>query len=368
MKKRCIFHIPNHIDKNNKSGSSVRPQMMIKAFEDIGYQVDYVMGYGEERKKAIKQIEQNIINGVKYEFLYAENCTMPTLLTEANHLPRYPFLDFGFFHFCKKYDIKIGLFYRDVYWKFPIYKKEVSFIKRLVTIPMFQYDLVKYKNLVDILYLPSNRMKNYVDVPIPYKELPPGCNEVSANEEGEYKSSNADRLNLFYVGGIGELYDLTKLFQTVDKLEFINLVVCCRESEWKEQKERYMPYINSRIEIIHKSGNELDEHYADADICMLFFESEEYRSFAMPIKLFEYLGKLKPVIATSNTAAGEFVEKNNIGWSVCHEVEELEKLLRKLQCNKNLINRTKENINETLKENTWKSRAYEVEKDLSNIK
>ena len=40
--KRCIFHIPNYIDKTSKSGSSVRPQMMIKAFEEIGYHVDYV--------------------------------------------------------------------------------------------------------------------------------------------------------------------------------------------------------------------------------------------------------------------------------------------------------------------------------------
>ena len=173
--KRCIFHIPNYIDKTSKSGSSVRPQMMIKAFEEIGYHVDYVMGYGKERKSQIEKIKRNIRNGVKYEFLYAENSTTPTLLTEKNHIPKYPFLDFGFFKFCKKYGIKIGLFYRDVYWKFPLYKQGVSFGKRMVTLPMFYYDLKKYKRYVDILYLPSKRMKKYVDIPIICKELPPGC-------------------------------------------------------------------------------------------------------------------------------------------------------------------------------------------------
>ena len=88
--KRCIFHIPNYIDKTSKSGSSVRPQMMIKAFEEIGYHVDYVMGYGKERKSQIEKIKRNIRNGVKYEFLYAENSTTPTLLTEKNHIPKYP--------------------------------------------------------------------------------------------------------------------------------------------------------------------------------------------------------------------------------------------------------------------------------------
>lgn len=85
--KRCIFHIPNYIDKTSKSGSSVRPQMMIKAFEEIGYHVDYVMGYGKERKSQIEKIKRNIRNGVKYEFLYAENSTTPTLLTEKIIFP-----------------------------------------------------------------------------------------------------------------------------------------------------------------------------------------------------------------------------------------------------------------------------------------
>lgn len=61
--------------------------MMIKAFEEIGYHVDYVMGYGKERKSQIEKIKRNIRNGVKYEFLYAENSTTPTLLTEKIIFP-----------------------------------------------------------------------------------------------------------------------------------------------------------------------------------------------------------------------------------------------------------------------------------------
>ena len=52
MIKRCIFHIPNYIDLNRKSASNIRPFKMIKAFENIGYQVDCIMGYGKEKKRA----------------------------------------------------------------------------------------------------------------------------------------------------------------------------------------------------------------------------------------------------------------------------------------------------------------------------
>ncbi len=110
-KKRCIFHIPNKLDEKSLSGSQVRPRMMIQAFKDIGYDVDVVMGYGKERKKSINIIKNNIKSGIKYDFLYSESSTMPTLLTEKNHLPLYPNLDFGFFKFCKNHGIKIGLFY-----------------------------------------------------------------------------------------------------------------------------------------------------------------------------------------------------------------------------------------------------------------
>mgnify|MGYP002508161968 CR=1 FL=1 len=34
-KKYCIFHVPNHIDENAKSGSHVRPRKMLEAFERI---------------------------------------------------------------------------------------------------------------------------------------------------------------------------------------------------------------------------------------------------------------------------------------------------------------------------------------------
>ena len=125
--KNMIFHIPMQIDPKMQSGSQVRPHNMIQAFKNIGYNVDVVMGYVKNRKKQIAKIKENINNGVKYDFLYSESSTMPTTLTEKNHLPIAPFLDFDFFKFCKQYGIKIGLFYRDIHWKFEQYKKQTPF-------------------------------------------------------------------------------------------------------------------------------------------------------------------------------------------------------------------------------------------------
>lgn len=103
QEKRCIVHIPNHIEKSGKSGSNIRPIKMKQAFEENGYLVEYISGYGTERKVQINKIKRNIRNGIKYDFLYSESSTMPTLLTEKNHLLRYPiFWILAFLNFARK--------------------------------------------------------------------------------------------------------------------------------------------------------------------------------------------------------------------------------------------------------------------------
>lgn len=366
-RKHCIFHVPNYLAEDAASGSQIRPRKMLHAFEECGYEVDYVMGYGKERKRQIKSIKEKIKQGRKYDFLYSESSTMPTLLTEKNHFPLYPNLDFGFIRFCKANKIKIGLFYRDIYWKFPIYKKDVSFIKRLITIPMYKYDLYKYKKLLNKLYLPSEKMKSYADIQVDTKELPPGCekNEQIFLEKKKCQEKEKGNISLFYVGGVGELYDLTKLLKVVSKLEYVNLTICCRKQEWEKREEYYKPYLNKRVQIIHKSGKELEKFYLESDICMLFFESEGYRSFAMPIKLFEYLGSMTPIIATTNTSAGEFVQKNGIGWSIPHEEHTLKKLLEEVYNDRKILQEKNANMVRAFENNTWKARARTVINDLT---
>lgn len=362
---RCIFHIPNHIDNNGKSGSSKRPIKMLEAFQELGYAVDIVMGYGKERKKQIFEIKKNIKNGVKYDFMYSESSTMPTLLTEKNHLPIHPLLDFSFMKYCKKKGIKIALFYRDIYWQFDFYKKNIPFWQRIVTIPFYKYDLGRYGKLLNIFYLPSEKMK--LALPEKYRKvlnhkidsLPPGCEKKYIQNKNKQK----DVLNIFYVGGISEdVYNFDKLIEVVNKEKEINLKICCREEEWKKVESKYK--ISNNIQIVHLSGEALKECYEEADICSLIFEENEYRKFAMPIKMFEYLSYNKPIIATKGTAIGEFIERNKIGWTVEYDNKEIESMLLYLKENKEEIKKIAEHQKKIIQQNLWVERARKVKNDL----
>jgi len=358
---KMIFHYPLPIDYSGKSASRIRPIKMIEGFKILGYQVEIISGYGSERKKIIKEIKRKIINGEKYDFLYSESSTMPTALTEKHHLPIYPFLDFNFFRFCKKYKIKIGLFYRDIYWRFPEYSQELPFFKKVIAKIFYLYDLINYKSTIDILYLPSEEMAKYIPiVNKKVKALPPGHDEYQEKQQKPFK----DNLTLLYVGGIGIHYKMHKLFNVINKLQKVKLIICTRKEEWEKERQGYN--LSENIIIIHKKGEDLKEIYEKVDITLIFVEPIKYWEFALPFKLFEYIGNEKPIIASKGTLAATFVKENNIGWEIDYDENSLKNLLENLLNNPSEIYQKISNIKKIKPLHTWKQRAITVKNDLTN--
>lgn len=368
MEKRCIFHIPNYLNPDRPSASQIRPEKMKKAFQELGYTVDVVQGYGKERKKQIKMIRQNIKNGINYAFLYSESSTMPTLLTEKHHIPVYPFLDFGFFKYVKKNGIPIGLFYRDIYWKFPEYRKKVKGIKYKSAVFMYRYDLKKYRELLDRFYMPTKKMYRYLSREIPGRltdSLPSGC-EYNKEPCGEIPKENKP-LTLLYVGGLGGQYQIHKVLEAVSEIPEIELILCCRQDDWEQEKVHYEKYVRRNIRVCHEKGEGLEVLYKKADIGLLYFDFDRYMEIAMPYKVFEYLGHGIPLIASDQLAAGDFVKENNIGWTLRYDTVLLSKLLRNLLKDQNMVSAKKGQCRILAEKNTWMERAKKVEQDLCRI-
>ena len=363
MIRRCIYHVPYPITNETKAASAIRPRKMLEAFQDNFGEVFVISGYGKERREKFKKLKKLILSGLKYEFMYSENSTMPNLMTEKNHMPYYPFLERTIFKFCKEHNIPIGLFYRDVYWKFPVYKQKVSFMKRCITLPLYKYDLLIYNKYIDIMYLPSDEMKGYVDFKGITKALPPGddAQDESVKRKGEARNK---QLELFYVGGVGGDYDISKLLEGVSRCEFLHLTLCCHENQWEQWVQEKGLNVSENITIVHKKGEELEEFYEKADLGILFFTSSGYRKMAMPVKLFEYIGHFLPVVATKGCAAGTFVENNDIGWTINYDTREFMKLLSDLNNNREVLRNKAQKMGKVAKENTWKARALSVYNDL----
>ena len=367
MIKRCIYHVPYPITEESSAASAIRPRKMLEAFQRNFDEVFVISGYGKERVKKYKLLRKRVLSGIKYEFMYSENSTMPNLMTEKNHMPFYPFLEKKIFRFCKMHDIPIGLFYRDIYWKFPVYKQRVNFFKRCIARPLYYYDLVIYNKYLSIMYLPSKEMAKYVGYKGKVESLPPGSEGKKEKESSIVEIPNNKLLELFYVGGIGGDYDISELIEGVRCCDFLHLTLCCHFEQWKnwfQEKEISLPV---NVSVIHKNGNELQSYYEKADLGMLFFTSSGYRKMAMPVKLFEYIEHGLPIVATKNCVAGDFVEENDIGWSIHYNTKAFTKLFSKLNDNRELLNDKRKKLPAVAKENTWDARALQVSDDLGNI-
>lgn len=362
--KYVIVHVPYHINKSHPSGTYLRPLEMVSAFNEMGFKVDFIHGYGSERKKLINQVKKRIKGGRKYEFIYSESPTEPTLLTEKHHLPVYPFLDFGFFSFCKKRNIPIGLFYRDIYWAFSFFEGRIPWYKREIARLFYLYDVFKYRRLLSVMFLPSEKMKEYLpfDFGLRMSELPPAALEV--HEAKQHKLDDSGMVKLFYVGGIGAHYRMHEMFSAVKELQSLKLTFCCRESDWVGFKSEYESLLCDRIKIVHARGEDLKPFLEESDVFMLFVEPSVYWQFAMPLKLFEYLSYGKPIVASEGLAISDFVIKNNVGWSVQYRKESLIELFEKEINNAAIYESKVNNVLRVAPMHTWKARARTVEKEL----
>lgn len=366
--KHCIYHYPKPVEEKPDVGSALRPYQMLQAFRDIGYHVDVVTGYSTERKNKICQVRENIKNGVKYDFLYSESVNDPTLMADKDHFPRHPLVDFQFFKFCRSHGIPVGLFYRDVHWRFPIFQNTVPLVKRMILIPMFTYDLKAYRKRLDLMYLPTMRMQQYVMEDFPSKELPPGG--VLRPESYEKKRSRINpsgSIRIFYVGSLSALYDNRKLFQAVKETPNVYLTVCTHQKQWESVRPDYEEFLCDRIEVVHKSSDALKEYYENADVAACCLDHDEYLDMAMPIKVFEAISYGTPLLATSIYSIAQMIRREGIGWVAETSVEGIKKMLKYLKDHPEEIRQKTENTILAAQCNTWQCRAMQVAEDLTAL-
>lgn len=360
MHKSIIYFHPTPIEKNGRSADKIRPLKMLNAFKELGYEVDEATGYVKDRKARIKQIRQKIKKGKVYDFCYGEFTTEPTLLSEPHHLPVAPFMDFSFLKYLKQHRIKTGVFHRDSYWKFPLYKTQLGLIKSSVGILFHNYDLKRYPKALDILFLPDLAMielhpqlKNKIAI----HALPPGCEPQVITSK---TSAVTKKLQLFYTGGITPpVYDLTPLFKIAGLLEdFIDVQIVCRQEEWQKTKDFYQP-LSPNLRIDHVMGVETQNFFEQSDIFAMLRSPDIYLKYATPFKLFEALGYHKPVLTLLGTLTADIVQQEQTGW-VVPDIEAAARLLKQLYYDRDALLQKERFIQSIAEQHSWLSRAKNV--------
>ncbi|KXG08978.1 hypothetical protein AT864_02662 [Anoxybacillus sp. P3H1B] len=365
--KKVLVYYPFPLAEQANSGSKLRPHEMYKAFCKWGVEqeIEVILIAGTSVERA-KQFQRLVSNGTLNDiwFCYMENQTIPLWLTDPGHRPKKPFIDRTILRYLQKRNIPIGVFYRDVYWKFDELYPLKGWRKKLMQM-IYRWEERFYETYCDVIFLPSIEMEKYVEIDRPMIDLPPGGKQRVIHRE-ENKELPVKGL---YVGGINnEDYGLFLLLDALEIVNqndsFIQLTVVCRKNEFDalshEKKER----INRLgVEVRHISGEELDRLYEKMDFAFIPRLRSEYNDFSVPVKLVEYLSNMLPVVATDCLAQKRFVEEGGYGVICEDHPQSVAEAIRIMIDQKE---RYRQQITETfMKKHSWVSRVEKVQRTLT---
>lgn len=363
-KPAMIFHVAYRLNPDAKSASGIRPIRMRDAFKAIGYEVHEISGTHTERKRRIAELRKRIEAGLAVDFVYAESATAPTGLGEPVTRDTSFTRDIAFLRFCTRRGIPVGLFYRDIYWRFPIYTEAVKWPLSAVMRAFHRWDLRKYRRAGIDVYLPSMEMAKWVPTipPQRFRELPPGGEPHDAPD-----FARTDRIRLLYVGGLGSNYRLHETVREIAGRDDAELTICTREAEWEARQAEYDDLMGSNIRVVHESGEALKQLYSETDVCVLAVEPIVYWEFAVPMKLLEYVAHGKPVIASDGSFSGRFVREQGVGWTITYGSGELGELLGRLHEHPQELAEAAERVRAVRDQHTWEARARQVARDLAGV-
>lgn len=345
------------------SGSSVRPQKMKEAFDSIELEVKTFGGINNNkaiRKQTVAEVKE-LLKSWKPDACYIEPPSGPMFY----------YGDVELIKFLHKKSIPISIFYRDAYWKYPEYSAEkklsaIEILKRFVIKRMQIHQWNVFRRNIDLIYFPSMTMAEEFDCP--HKDiLPPGGFVSDAVEKTELSKP----LQFIFVGGAARNHGT---FLTIEAFGKVNrdgvkakvFYICPRE-QWKGlgiDKDKYKDW----LEVIHTSGDEkLRPYYERADVALLTAPRTFYRDFAVPIKVFEYMSYLKPVLVTNCTETAKIVDENQTGWVVKDSVDAVAEKILYLADHPEEIMTVHDHMVEARANNLWISRTRKVLQDLESI-
>ena len=199
------------------------------------------------------------------------------------------------------------------------------------------------------------------------KTLPPG----SFVPDIEEKALLSSPIHFIYVGSA--TYDYGT-YLTLDAFKIVNrehvlakLTYICPREQWERlgiDTDLYKPW----LDVVHTSGDDtLKKYYENADIAILTAPRSFYRDFAVPIKIFEYISYLKPILVTNCTETARIVIENRCGWVVEDNAESVADQILALTGNTDEIYSIKKRMHSTREHNLWQTRALKVIDDLNEV-
>ncbi len=339
-----------------KSGSSVRPQQMYRAFIERGHEVKLLSGSigrgcGKARKEAVDCILQ-WLDMERPDLCYIESPTYP-LLHEC---------DYVLIRRLCAMKIPTAYFYRDFYLRFPaLFPRRTDVLGRLKDEyqVFMQWRTDRLLRRVDVVYFPSAACAKMFS----YRRMLP----LPPAGEDHVLPPHPNNRTCIYVGGISDRYGLPLLLRSFEILnsggERYRLILVCREGEYERERERIGEH--EWLSVYHASGAALAPLYAQADVGLLPFQRDPYMELAVAVKLFQYLGYGLPVVSTDVEATRELIESEGLGLTSRNDPESYAAAIRSLLDDERLAAVRERAVRALRERNLWVHRVDRIVRELT---
>lgn len=365
--KKVLLYYPFTLSEEANSGSKLRPLEMKRAFEqwtkEHGLGLLFISGTSRQREEQFERMKkEGQLDDLL--FCYMENQTIPIWLTDPGHKPQRLFADKKILSFLKQRNVPVGIFYRDIYWKFDeLYP--LKGVKKKIMQAVYRMEEKFFEKYADVVFVPSLEMGEYVSIGKPMADLPPGGKARPSSRRTRGENS----CEAIYVGAIKSVeYGLPLLLESLEEANKKNihcrLTIVCRKEEFEGLEDTLKVKIsNLGVRLAHISGKELDSLYGEMDFAFIPRLCTEYQNFSMPVKLVEYLSNGLPIVATSCKAQERFIGENGYGVICDDDKTSMAGAIGKMAENLELF---KANIEATFLQNhSWLARVEKVKKELA---
>lgn len=224
-------------------------------------------------------------------------------------------------------------------------KKIVKYIQKkamkIIYVNEFQIKDVKYKE--KLIYLPNYPEKN--------KFL-------------KFSHIESLYLRISYTGYVRHYIPLLNLMKAVDKLKDVKLTINGSGDAYEPLMEQSKKLKNTTLTGPYKH-DDIAKFYENTDLIYIVYnKGNKNDETAFPTKFFEAIITETPMLVLKDSAMGKFVEENNIGFTVDGtDSVSIEKVIKQIKDNPDLLEEKRKNINKIASEYSWE----EVVNNLKEI-
>lgn len=337
-----------------RSGSSVRPQMMYRAFEELGCEIKLLQtqqNKREERRRAVEEVNR-WLDGNRPDLCYVESPSGPIFNScDRKLLKRLHIMG-----------VPTGYFLRDAAYKFDeVFVEGKKSLKQRVIAWMSERDIRFLAKNIDLIYFPTESMARYFSFPR-VETLLPGCAGRLSDRRG-----NQNQNRCIYVGGVSKRYGTDTLLKAFELLNGDGagypLTLVCRESGLSYIGRDYLakPWLH----VVHASGKEaLKKLYDVADLALYPIQKNVYNDFAFSVKLMEYLEFGLPVVTVDSEEAAKFTRRHVTGLVSKDDPKDFAEKIQEILKDQKTYEGYVQNVYDALEGNLWLDRAKKVMDDL----